>query len=851
MKEFIYRRDEGGFAFVRCAVGVSEAQRNAIANQAYPATVCMESAATTTDEIGYLQFRLSDGRVVLMAHYRDAAGSRQSKLYQFLVTEDEAETRALFEGYPCDVDYFGSFREHYAQVDSLEDMTEGSEVSIETFLSGGRSALQKACQLLKEVFGTPELLAATFDAMLDVASKNQKMLELLGPQEESAAAALRGKRIIEALLACMPPVLATHIGYICPECNDKGNALLGMRYSGKRTVLPSVRQFSYVCDLVQRQCAAPGRPNHSAQAYAAELAQLVFQGDDAALRRLRQLRDALDDAELYENADVPAGIALRYRFLNGVDGIPDADRKTWLDWHHSAVTAGDAHGGFIMRSMFWTLVDDWLVGVMMDGIYAHAREWRDTDPVYSCARVAEIYADGQRLFALGRNEAAAYREWFTQRLEGEGLLNAANQQLVERELVRAFCEQVKRSNDAAFEQRGLYWTSIERWVRKRWMSGALTQDRNVLEAVQKLYVLDMELGKAYVSAYINFVRCAAVSPLKLVQTEFGRAVYAGLLDDEPGFIAERAVREMETQDFFSDSAALNRVLKYQEMMTSVPELATAYADFCESSLRQKIAYFKAQDAARLFRELDAPAGGIIDIYGRIAPGGDARGPLEAKLFELVKDDGIYLCYPAQPELAGKIAQFLDRRSGKRIWGERLRVLEAVHALDLNALDQKFDGLMEDGFDTWGDSVLFTKAQEQLWSAIQENFSENTGNMKALLMALALHNSCGGSFRPTGIKKDLSALDIPEKKLLAYCKHRNEPNASRGLGYVAHVMCGVLDPKRCEWEDVWVDYPGEEREEKVVGMFAGVPMAVAIASIFVFGGGLAASMIGILMNVGLL
>ena len=91
--------------------------------------------------------------------------------------------------------------------------------------------------------------------------------------------------------------------------------------------------------------------------------------------------------------------------------------------------------------------------------------------------------------------------------------------------------------------------------------------------------------------------------------------------------------------------------------------------------------------------------------------------------------------------------------------------------------------------------------------------------------------------------------MPREKALAACKKLRRADAVRGAEYVAQqVYAFGAEREKVEW----AEYPGyASPRRRSRGMFAGVPMPAAIAVAAASCAGLAASVVGFLVNVGLM
>lgn len=851
MKELIYRRAATGYKVDRSAEGISAANRTTGTKHA------MTSLKPEQNAICYRQFRLDDGTIALGMGYMDLHGERNSLLGHLLYA-DEKEIVELLESYPSSSAYFTNFRKAYADNEALHQNAAEMEIPVKTFLEGRQGGIRIAVEILKRVFGTPDALASMFEALLDAASNNARMVIIFGPDEEPVMMAERGRQLIESLFACLPNVLVRRLGYISPASNDDGNAIFGVRYSKQRSVAPNMRNYVYSYNMNDSSFAAPPRANRAAEEYAGELARLVFASDAAAIARIRQLKQLLDDSGLYNASDVPRDLALRYRFYNGADKISLADWSALLDWHHSVISEAEKCEGDYSCSKFWNVVDEWIVRSAFTGIYEQTRVWKGTDPVYSARRVKELYEDGQRIFLLGWKQAESYREIFARRIGSEPLLDPSSEKLVYDELIKYISTQVKNSKESDFARRCLYWDSIEGWFRSEWNNGMLFKNRLAVDAVCRLYDLDNKLGSNYVQAYADGCIRSGTSLLGIIYSNFGRLSFERILEIDPDYVGDSMKRELGGQDPFGSPEAIGKFVQYRKLVEDNAKLVERYENICSGRLKWVLGQAKTDDLKMLFAELQESEGaaGIVAAYRQMDPRGNAREAIELRIVELANREGIYLTYPADRPLSHDLAELLDHRSGHPVWQQQLSVLEEAYKLSFAELSESaFDRCMEEGFGSRNDTRMQAKVKELLWGNIKDDFSAGMPDMHALLMALALHNSNGGAFNPAAMLEDCEKLGISRKKMLAYCRKNAVLTTNKGVGYVANMVQRADSGARDRAYDDWVQYPGDDHEFRTRGivttMFAGVPTAVAAVGIVLFGSGLGASVFGILKFVGLL
>ena len=129
-----------------------------------------------------------------------------------------------------------------------------------------------------------------------------------------------------------------------------------------------------------------------------------------------------------------------------------------------------------------------------------------------------------------------------------------------------------------------------------------------------------------------------------------------------------------------------------------------------------------------------------------------------------------------------------------------------------------------------------------------------GVLTGVCMLALEEGGYGLCFRPAKCVSTLEKLGLREKKLAAYCGKNADEGASEGVGYLADVMLSYLktsEKKRTEESVVYPRAYVEYGTKKRSAPLAGLPVAVPIVGIAVFGGGLAASALGLMRCIGLI
>lgn len=856
MKELIYRRNATGYAIDRCAEGISASSR---AKGPLNAKKGLSDADRET--FCYSQFRLEDGTIAISAGYADpySANNRNSLMCHLLYV-DASEIGQLMNGYPSDSDYFLRFREAFIKDQKHHAGAGETEIPVEAYLNRA-DGLQDAAQLLRERFRDVDTLAAVFEALLDAASNNPRMIVLFGPDEPLEQMAWTGRRIIEAMLAPLPTVLGRHLGYMSPGLTDADNALFGVRYSRPRPIDRTLRNHAYVVDLTNNKIECPNGADHAAAAYASELATLIFKGDAASLNRVRQMNRLLNDEGLYHVQNVPAKLALRYRYYSAPGKVSAEDREALLDWHHQIVMEAEKDPAALLHSKFWIVVDKWIEGFALPSLHENPGIWQKPEQ-----RVDELYRDGQRLFLLGSDRADCYYQLFSQRLGVKPMLTEAREDVVSQQLIDCMMKELRRAKDNRFAERNLYWDLIERWLCRQWRAGRFFQNNAACEVVRRLYDLDQKRGENYVDIFAKYCCDNARPLLPISKSRFGRAVIACIIAHRPDFVAESMQKELGNKNLFAlpgnsvdstqkieapvlDDGMMNDFVSYRALVAKQEKLLARFEEIVENRFAESLRRAHQGDVARLIAEIRAAEqeNHIISVCGRLIPRVNAREEIEKRLVALLSNEGIYNYYPKYPELAREVAELLDRRCGTN-WVGRLKSLRRAHELKLTELnDDTFNSLMERGFGD-GDSSVNSHVRRLLWQNIVESFSGKHRDNRRLLMALALCD-CGGGFSPANIMRCFKELELSPKEALTICKKLKSADAMRGVEYVARLVYAY----GADETDVdWAEYPGRASLQKRTGaMFGGIPMPVPVLVAVLSCAGLVSSVLGVLINIGLI
>ena len=832
MRELIYRRTDAGYRIDRCAPDLPKAMQSAGSGYAMAGM----SAGVDGLMIYYRQFRLPDGALAVGASYRDPFGDRKSLMADVLFTRDRAETAALLDRYPTATRYFQKKKQSYSQSGSSAETWAELDMPVSDFVGSHAGDLSACCRMLRGIFVAQPLLQAMFEALLDVASNNPRMIVLFGPDERDEDMAEHGRSIIEALFACLPVSVAARIGYIAPADTDEANALFGIRYSCRRPIADAVKGYAYAFDLVSHDCKAPAQAGRGASEYAAALASLVFSGDQASVEKIRELRRRLDCPELNDCADVP-GIAGRFfRVLEGASALPPQDADALLRWRHDAVADMERGARNLDALPMWDAVERWAE----DGA-AMAIRGDDRGAAFGASRLEEAFQDGERLYRAGRGEADAWRGLYEEYLRGVTVDSGAGQAVV-----HAFSERVKSLERGGQVLPELYATPRENWVLDHWQRGELYGSRACVDAVKRLYALDPDAAGAYLEAEIR----ASAESRRLregaLSTHFDEAVFDGLAARDPE-AAEAAMRAALTgRDPFADDGARAVFGRYMKLSEDHPALLHALHGICAERLSTVTRGLDAKDVPDMIAEL-TEGGSFMRECAALGVAEEGRRQLEARLRDVAGQKGVYPYYPDAPDTARALAELLGAP-----WPERLRALEQANGIKLDRLTgDDIDRLLREGWCDADDRELPGRVRALLWARMKQVF-DGAAPSEALLTALALHNCNRRTIDVAGMRRDAEALGVNARKLQSFCKGQADRQAVRGLPYIAQLALeeedGTAAPyprpvrKSPDWEDGGLDAPG---------LFAGIPAALPLVAAPVCGAGFVACCLGVLRAIGLL
>lgn len=838
MKELIYRRTEAGYKIDRCARDLPkslQASGTGSAMTGMPAS--MDQSITF-----YRQFRLSNGGLVVGTSYQDPFGNRKSGLADLLFAMDRDEAAELLESYPVTNRYFERKKKHYTQTGETARTWDELDVSVPDFAGAKTGDLNLSCRMLKGVFGSVRLLSALFKAMLDVASNNPRMIVIFGPKEEEAILAEHGRGIIESLFACLPPTIAVHIGYLCPGNTDEANALFGIRYCAKREISEGVRGFTYIFDLNSKDCRMPAHVNETASDYAEKLAELVFRGDDASVRRIQELKRLLDSPALFEAPDVPKLIGQFYHLVSDGAEISHSEMASLLDWRHKIIEGAEGDSRALDCQSMWNIVERWTSGTAFNAILNNWGKWSNDDTVYSQQRMKQLFEDGEKLYRLNRPEAESWPELYWKYL----LKCARPDNMAGKQLVDEFCDRVGKAKDGAFTDQQLYWPVCEDWVYEQWRNGALFQNKNLAAAVRKLFSLDGERWERFACAEAELVIRGSMPWEPSLNSAYGRFVFERILKKKPDAAIKLMRKSLTSCDPFGDESALMIYERFYRETSGSAQLKKAYDEICAAQVKHVIDNADVCQILDLLDDLDH-RGAFLSACEKLGYQVDVRVALNGRLETLTGSEGIYPLYPDDPATARRLAERLGGR-----WPEINKRLEQVNDLKLETLEvADFDGLLRKGWGTSEERGLFDHLQDLLWQKTLNVFENGPVN-ESLLAALALCNYRDGRINVGEMLRNADRIGISEKKLSAFCRKRRDDEAMRGLGYLARVL--VDNPSEI------VSYPGQKLKRLVrekyddaesSSFFAGIPAVAAAVAAPLFVAGLAACTLGLFSQIGLL
>lgn len=814
------------------------------------------------ENLFYKQFQLDESTLAVSCGYDDPQGERGSVLVQTMMNESLEERDRYLARLPACSAYFADVEAEYAETGKLG--VEGGDMllSLDDYLARAQCAPEDALDILCREFGSEELLRQMFSAVLDVASRNARMIVVFLNDETMAALTDHGRRIAEALLACLPAQVAAAVGYQSPALDDSDNTTFGLRFAKRERFLPGKAQsYTYYVDAGAGTIQKPRQVDDSAAEYVQELAGLVMCGDAAALERVRALRTALNDSALYMSANIPGELSIRYALTRRPGELTPSEVRRVVDWHHAMIDAAAKKDAVpLERTSFWARVDDWVAGRYLPWMWDNQSRWKKRDPLYDSDCALRVLDDAQRLYAAGRPEAARYARFVEERLFAGRLWSVDPQRLSDRliaDFIRA-AERAGRARSAAPLREQLFWPLVERWMRTVWLNARpAPRSRDVYRALEQLYALDaLPERERYVDAYSQLIfegRDALYTPN---ESAFHAAVTQVIQSRDPRQLSRCMAGDLRGRNPYVQGEALPVWLWYRKLAVPGSALESEFREANRRCFAEALRKCRPENLSELTSELEN-GGRLIACARRLDPDLPAREEIENHIVAMTRSAGLFGLYPDQIEAAGVAAKLLDRESGGHRRQDEHRALSEVCGMDVNRLMfadfERFAEIVTSGL---SDGTK-DRARELLAAAMGgwKGRVPAEVDMNSLLLALSMLSlePCGdeGAFalRPERAMGALERLELPQKRLLAHCRKAADERAREGVGYLADVMyCYLRQPERRRTGEA-APYPRPRRARRAP--LEGLPLAVPIAGILVFGGGLAAAALGLIHYIGLL
>ncbi len=858
MREMFYRRDNkggGGYKVVAKEASIPAKDESFGSQKALPVS------AGEIPLLTYKQCCTDEGTLMVSCGYIDPYGNRGSGLTHVLLTESAAERTALLEAYPSGSGYFQSIREAYSRADApLELESKALNIPLETYLGEGGGGIAAAADLLKDTFGTRELLCQVFSALLDSASANPRMVAVALTGDAIDALPEHGRRIAEALFAFLPEPVVARLGYLCPALN-LSDAAFALRFVNNPAIAKS--SMVYLVDPAQGTISKPtGAPTEPGD-YVEALVDAILSGDDGALQSMRQLRRELSDWSIFGSKTVRQDIDIRYAMIMRPENLTRQETKLILDWWHSTVVAASKKreaqfDGYTM----WGPVCRWIETYLAPQLWARQSEWKAGNEPYDPRIIRLMFEDGQTLHELGRPEAAFFRDLMGRHLEKGTLAPPADRVKLRGELLSFFCTVADHADDGPYVQRQLYWPVVEPCIRREWAEGALARDKAVNAAVRKMYRLNPDMAAPYFDAYV--AQLVKNRPALCVGdgSEFHRDAVARMIRDHRDAFADCMDKELNRQDSFQSPQTMLVHHWYLDRVKGDAQLEKALKSSARKKLDRTLSALGKKDVEALLGELSGMSTlGIAAEVSKLLDPAEVKAALERRVVELTRQDGIYSYWPDKPEVARQVAEVLDRAKGAAAsgWGNKLKNLEKVQAIKPEeASEAEFTAYarMANGFDDKQKKL----ARATLWTAMQKAFGDSKQPIgEPLIWSLAMKSYDRGEFSPQEMCSDAEKLGVTARQLKRFCAKPADEEAKAGLGYLAYELRAQLDDPAKGGRNAYRSYPRQERraiktervDEEREGSPSGLPTPLLLAGTALFGGGLAGSALGLLRMLGLM
>ena len=867
MRELFYRRDNkggGGYKVVAREASISAKEEAFGSQKAMPVSV---------GEVPMFTYKMcctEAGTVLVSCGYIDPHGSRGSGFTHALLTEDAAERSALLDAYPAASPYFGRVREAYSRGEDdnpLDLETKPLRVPLQEYLDGVNVDPRAAIGILRETFQSEELLKQVFAAILDSASANPRMVVIVLEGDKVEELPEHGRRIAEALYACLPEVIAARVGYQAPALN-LSDVTFCLRFVNQAALAKS--SVVYGVQPSQQRFTPPQGMRLVIGEYIEALARQVWSDDLGAFVWIRTMRRQLSDWSMFGSKNVPQDIALRYAFYTRPDALTPTEIRQLLDWRHEMIeqAARTANPALFDASSFWKDAEAWVTQKCLPEIWRSMDSWKRGDPVLDPELLRVIFRDSQQLYAMHRPEAGFYADYLAENLARGTMCPPQDAPKLRRELLGYFCDQANRAHSESFADQELYWNGIEAWVRREWCEGDLIMDSKAVEAVRKLYRFDANRMQPYVDAYVRLLIDKKTNLCNGDNSEFYHDAVKKLFNEHRDVFAASMQRELQGQNPFQSAQALQKYHWYQSRTEGDGSLTDSLRRLSDRQLQYALSSMTPQDAEALLDEVNGGRGkGIVPVAEQLLSKTDAIVAIQQRIVSLLSNSGFYEYYPEKLETSRQIAELLDQfQAFNRVsWTQRFETLERVRGMSMETVSgDDFDAFLRES-DRSMDNKQRQKARDLLWSSIRKAYEggKAPSDFAPLVRALAMKSYDAGTFSPSEMCEDCEKLNQPEAKLKRFCAKQANEKAEEGMGYLAAEVLKYLKTPAKKRAAVECRYPreperqqardhrGHKRKSGKQPAFAGVPFAVPVAGTVVFGGGLAASAVMLLRMVGLM
>lgn len=866
MKQMIYRRlggagtGTGGYGVTACADSITALQRSEARKHTRVPALRDENIKHRASF--YWQYRLDADTLSVSCGYYDPHDPRGSAIVQTAMTETADERARYLQRLPAASGYFDAIKAEYTDVCAFEIENGDMMLPLEDYFAAATAEHADALRIIREELGSEENVREMFCALLDAASSNPRMVVVFMDAPDLVCVGERGRRLAESLLFCLPECVASSLGFVSPATDDSENIAFGLRFAlrdGFR--FANAQSQAYVFDLAAGSIVKPRTAESGAEEYVRELTRLVMQGDASALERIAQLRGEMNDHSLFRQKEklkgksapsIPAEMNLRYALLTRPDRLEHDEMRSMLNWRHAMAEECLARpDGDRAELAFWSRVDDWTLNRCLPKLWRSQSDWRKGDGVNDPDAVKCIFEDSGRLHLAGRAEMLGYRAFVADRLESDALYSLDPGRL-NAKLVEYFSHCASSSEP----QKQLYFEPVERWLRTVWLNGENPpHSREVFAALEKLCAanaLEADKLKIYVNGYSKLIFLDCKTLYVASESRFHELVVQAVVQRNPAGLDSAMNADLGNKNPYAENGR-PMWLWYERILEQLPALKNKYLAMNHENLKNALAHKSADDVPALVEELQDSGRGLIDCARRLDASLDVRKMIEERIVALSKTAGIGNYYPDRVELAEKIAGLLEKY-GQPGGLKMHRALADVCEMDPGDLTMNDFVRFAEIISMRPDVV--SRARELLEQKLCRAWTDpaNVPLKSALVGAymLSLENWNGLQINPARAAAWLDRLDIRERKLVACCKGLADADATEGLGCLADAMLSYLNTPEKKRTGETIGYPRPPRVQvRRRAPLENLPLAVPIAGMAAFAGGLAASALGLLHCIGLM